>query len=164
MPPANRVDDDRRMGWTIRHDGTDFEVETGDEPRTTRLLADGSEVDAQTTGYWESSTLSHADTTIEVRWGPRNTITSCHLLAPEEADEPAKIPLAPPPGSKAAKREAFQRDHPTAYVVRRTAWAGVEILVGVLGIGALVSAFFGSTAPPRVPAIATGLATGDLQA
>ena len=135
------------MGWTIRHGGTDLEVETGDEPRTSRLLADGSEVDAQTAGYWESSTLSHDGTTIEVRWGPRNTITSCHLLTPGEADEPDRIPLTPPPGSKAAKREAFQREHPTAYVVRRAAWAGVEILVGLLGIGALVSAFFGSLLP-----------------
>ena len=46
--------------------------------------------------------------------------------------------MVPPPGSKAAKQEAFQREHPTAYVVRRTAWAGFEILIGLLGISALL--------------------------
>lgn len=126
------------MGWTIRHDGTDYEVETDEGTRTSRLLADGIEVDRQTAGYWESSTLAHADIAFEARWGPRNTITACTLLAPGAGDEPAKIPLIPPPGSKAAKREAFQREHPTAYVVRRAAWAGVEILIGFLGLGALL--------------------------
>lgn len=128
------------MGWTIRHGGMAFEVVTGDAVRTSRLLADGVEVDARTADYWESSTLTHEDTTFEVRWGPRNTITTCVLLETGDGDEPTKLPLIPPPGSKAAKREAFQREHPKAYVVRRAAWACLEVLVGVLGIGALVGA------------------------
>lgn len=140
MPYGDRPNDDRGMGWTIRHGGTDFDVVTGDATRTSKLLADGIEVDRQTADYWESSTLTHADTTFEVRWGPRNTITTCVLLEPDDEGEATKIPLVPPPGSKAAKQEAFQREHPTAYVVRRAAWAGGEVLIGLLGIGALFGA------------------------
>lgn len=140
MPCGDRANDDRGMGWTIRHDGIDFDVVTGDGTRATRLLADGIEVDRQTADYWEASTLTYADTMFEVRWGPRNTITACVLLDPNDEDEPTKIPLAPPPGSKAAKQEAFQREHPTAYVIRRAAWAGAEVLIGLLGIGAIVGA------------------------
>ncbi|VXB58263.1 hypothetical protein [Aeromicrobium sp. 9AM] len=126
------------MGWTIRHRGTAYEIDTGDGPRVSVLLADGIAVDEQTADYWEASTLTHDDTTFEVRWGPRNTITSCALVETDEKGEPAKTPMVPPPGSKAARQEAFQREHPTAYVVRRTAWAGFEILIGLLGISALL--------------------------
>jgi hypothetical protein len=126
------------MGWTIRHQGTAYEIDTGDGSRVSVLLAGGTAVDEQTADYWESSTLTHGDTTFEVRWGPRNTITSCALVEIDDKGEPAKTPLVPPPGSKVAKQEAFQREHPTAYVVRRTAWAGFEILIGLLGISALL--------------------------
>lgn len=132
------------MGWTIRHLGTAYEVVTGEPSRTSRLLADGVEVDAQTAGYWESSKLSHGDAVFEVRWGPRNTVTSCVLLRPGD-DASVRTPLIPPPGSKAARQEAFQREHPTAYVVRRASWAALEVAIGLLGISALVGALL-----PRV--------------
>lgn len=131
------------MGWTIRHDGTTYEVETGEDKRVSRLLADGDEVDTQTAGYWESSKLTHGDTTIKIAWGPRNDITSAVLLGPDDV----KTPLVPPAGSRPAAREAFQREHPVLFVLRRTAVAGIEIVIGVLGIGALLGVFLGSLLP-----------------
>lgn len=131
------------MGWTIRHDGTVYDIVAGDDKRASRLLADGDEVDTQTAGYWESSTLTHDETTIKVSWGPRNQITDAVLIGPGDT----RTPLTPPPGSRAAAREAFQREHPTLYVLRRTAVAGVEIVIGILGVGALLGVFLGSLLP-----------------
>ena len=131
------------MGWIIRRSGVEYEVVAADEKRTTLLLADGQEVDSATAEYWESATLRHGDVTITVRWGPRNTIISCDLVDGDDH----KTPLVPPPGSKAAQREAFARERPTLFVVRRVSQAALEIVIGILGIGALLSAFFGSLLP-----------------
>lgn len=43
--------------------------------------------------------------------------------------------------------EAFAREHPVLFVVRRGAAAGAETVVGVLGISAMLSALFGSVLP-----------------
>lgn len=130
------------MGWTIRRGGTDYDVVDGTEKRESVLLADGLEVDRQIAGYWESSTLTHEDVTIRVRWGPRNTVVAC-----EVHDGDHRVPLVPPPGSKAAKREAFAKEHPVLFVLKRVAAAGAEIVIGVLGISAILAAFFGSLLP-----------------
>jgi len=135
--------DGRSMDWTIQRSGVEYAVVTGDGTRRSRLLADGKEVDSATAGYWESSSLQHGDIAITIRWGPRNRVASCDLV---ETDG-RKIPLIPPPGSKAARRESFAREHPTLFVVRRVGQAALEVIIGVLGIGAVLSAFFGSLLP-----------------
>ncbi len=133
------------MGWTIRRHGVDYDVVAADERRESVLLADGVEVDREVADYWESSTLTGEAITIEVRWGPRNTIVSVVLTEPDgDADQ---LPLVPPPGSAAARREAFAREHPVLFVVRRVGVAGLEILIGVLGVGALVTAVVGQLLP-----------------
>jgi hypothetical protein len=151
MPRPSGMGEARHMGWTIRRSGIEYVVAPAEEKRTAVLRADGDEVDAATAEYWESATLSHDDVTITIRWGPRNTILSCDLVD----GEGRKTPLIPPPDSKAARREAFARERPTLFVVRRVGQAALEIIIGVLGIGALVSAFFGSLLPrlnlPRIP-------------
>jgi hypothetical protein len=131
------------MEWSIQRAGVEYEVVAGADKRSSRLLADGEEVDSATAEYWESATLSHDDVTITVRWGPRNTVVSCDLV---DADG-RKTPLIPPPGSKAARREAFARDHPTLFVVRRVGQAALEIVIGIVGVGALLGAFIGSLLP-----------------
>lgn len=135
------------MGWTMRHHRIEYDVVRGDGTRVSRLMADGEQVDEQTADYWESSTLTDGDMTFEVRWGPRNTITSVARSEEQVGGKPIRTPLLPPPGSKAAAREAYQREHPTRFVIRRMARAGGEIVIGVLGFGALVSAFFGALLP-----------------
>ncbi len=130
------------MGWTIRLSGTDYDVVDGTAKRESILLAGGLEVDRQTAEYWESSTLTHGDVTIQVRWGPRNTVTACEL---KDGDD--SVPLAPPAGSKAARREALARDHPVQFVLRRVGAAGTEIVFGVLGVSAILAAFFGLLLP-----------------
>jgi hypothetical protein len=142
MPAGRPLGDDRTMGWTIRRHGTDLEVVAGDATRESVLLAGGEEVDRQVAGYWETSTLTHDDLRVEVRWGPRNTIVSSRLLGD---DHP--VPLVPPPGSWAAKREALARDHPTQFVVRRVAVAGAEIVLGVIGVSVALGALFGQLLP-----------------
>ncbi|AWB91221.1 hypothetical protein C3E78_02725 [Aeromicrobium chenweiae] len=144
--------------------GTAYDVVPGGDDREALLLADGSEVDRRTTGFLGRGQLSHGGTTFEVQWGPRSTITAVHRLEPagNEKGSPRRTPLVPPPGSRAARREALAREHPTLFVLRRVAQALGEILLGAVGVGALLAAFFGGLLPrldlswlpsPDLPAI-----------
>ncbi len=121
--------------WTLRRDGRDHAV-VGGAGRATTLLVDGAPVDQGTAGYWESVTLEHDDVAVRVQWGPRNTITK--VVATIDDTE---VPLAPPPGSSAERRDRLALDHPRLHVARRVGIALAEIVVGVLGVGALVGAF-----------------------
>ncbi|MRK02776.1 hypothetical protein GEV27_14755 [Aeromicrobium sp. S22] len=135
------------MGWTLRTHGTAYDVVTGEGVREALLVADGVEVDRRSAGFWGRTRLTHEDSArFEVQWGPRNTIVAAHLL--EEAESgPHRTPLVPPPGSRAAKREELARDHPRLFVAHRVGQALGQILLGTLGIGALVAAVFGALLP-----------------
>lgn len=136
------------MGWTIRRGGTEIDVSEGDGTRETVLRFDGAEVDRRTADYWDKTTLTARDMSFVAQWGPRNTITTVRLLeGSDNGGAPRQIPLVPPPGSKAARREDFAREHPRLFVLHRVGATGLEIVLGVLGVGALVSAFFGQLMP-----------------
>lgn len=130
------------MGWTITRAGSALEV-TEAEGRTAILTADGVEVDSQTTGYWEKVTLRHGDLEIVAQWGPRNTLTQVHVL---DADGERTL-LAPPPGSRAERRERLAREHPVRFTLQRVGIAAAEIVIGILGIGALISVFLRGLLP-----------------
>lgn len=130
------------MGWTIRRGGTNYEVVEGNSRREALLLADDAELGRVTAEFWGKERLRTGELSFEVQWGPRNTLTGVHLI-----EDAGRVPLAPPTGSRAERREALARDHPLRFVLRRVAVAGVEIVIGVLGISAMVAVFFGQLMP-----------------
>lgn len=73
--------------------------------------------------------------------GPTNHLSLVRLI-----DEPP-LPLMPPPGSRAERRERLMREHPTRYTIQRAVQAGLGVAIGMLGIGALISALLGSLIP-----------------
>ncbi len=121
--------------WTLRRHGHENAV-VGGPGRTTTLFVDGESVDEDAAKYWESVTLEHDNLAVTVQWGPRNTITKAVATIDD-----TEVPLAPPPGSRAERRDRFALDHPRLHVARRVGIALAEIVAGVLGFGALVSAF-----------------------
>lgn len=137
------------MTWTIRRDGIEYAVAEGDQ-RQTVLTADGAVVSTVTAEYWGKVTLHHEDLEFVAQWGPTNTLTTVHLV---EGDE--RTLLAPPPGSRAAKRERLAREHPVRFTLMRVGTTGAGMLIGLLGIGAALSLLLGRLLPsidlPSIP-------------
>jgi hypothetical protein len=77
---------------------------------------------------------------------------------PKKADEEG-VAFAPPSGSHAARMEKLAREHPALYAARHVAIAILQVLVGTLGIGALLWAIVEGLLPrinvplPDLPAI-----------
>jgi hypothetical protein len=130
------------MGWTIRREGSLHVVAEADGRRETVLVVDDVEVDRGAAGYWETVTLASGDRTFEARWGPRNDLVAVHLV-----EDGHRVPLAPPPGSRQARREDFALQHPRWFVLGRVAAAAGQIVLGVLGVSALLKGFFGHLLP-----------------
>ncbi|MGA9101459.1 hypothetical protein [Aeromicrobium sp.] len=119
------------MSWSLHHDDHVLAVEELPD-RVAVLTVDGDEVGRATTGYWESATLRHGDDEVEVHWGPRNTVTKVELTGER---------FAPPPGSRAERRDRLALDHPVRFTMQRVGFAVVEVVLGVLGVGALIGVF-----------------------
>ncbi len=131
------------MTWTLRRDGRALavEVDPGARRRTV-LLVDGEPVATDDVGYWGSTVLEHEDLHVKAEWGPLDQLERVRLLRGDDdgGDETAGLDFVPPPGSRAARREALRRDHPVRFKVQADAVAGLQVVVGVLGIGALLTA------------------------
>jgi hypothetical protein len=61
------------------------------------------------------------------------TITRAELVAPD-----GPVRLAPEPGSAAARRERFEREHPRLYAARHVAKGVAQVAGAVIGIGFLI--------------------------
>jgi hypothetical protein len=118
--------------FSIVHDGRVIEV-VPDSTLTkdrVRLLIDGEPVaEAKPNG---ADTVVAADG-VEVRvvmpWHGV-TITRAELVDPA-----GPLPLAPAPGSAAARREQLQRERPGLYAARHVARGVAQALVALIGIG-----------------------------
>lgn len=125
----------KRFG--IDHDGRRIEVQPhGDWSGTTvRLLLDGEEV-PHAKG---SKRVTVSADGLEVRtWLPWHgeRFTRAELVV--DGDRSRPIPLDPPPGTLAARREAFARRHPALYSAHH-AVAGVgSVLLGLIGFSFLL--------------------------
>ena len=129
--------------YRLDHQGHVFEVETSSSGLSTigRLFVDGIQVDEQKRMegpiHLEGGRLT---VVVSLNWLDQVT----QILAvpsgtdPKKADEEG-IAFAPPEGSSAAKLETLKRDQPELYAARHVVIAILQVLVGVLGIGALLS-------------------------
>lgn len=144
------------MTWTLRHEGAELSIRAGESPRATVLLVDDVPVDAETADYWSRATLHHGDLEIRAEWGPRNRLTKVDLMGP------SRIPFEPPPDSPAGRRAAMARDRPALFVLRRAALGALEVVAGILGVSALLSALVPRIDRPAWLRVPDWLRTPDL--
>lgn len=102
---------------------------------TVRLLVDGEEA-AQAKG---SKRVDVTADDLQVRtwlaWHGES-FKRAELVVDGDAARP--IPLDPPPGTLAARREAFARRHPALYASHHAAAGVAKVLLGLIGIGFLL--------------------------
>jgi len=128
--------------YTLEDTGRTFAVETESAGWSTiaRLFVDGVQVDDQKSREG-SITLQGGGFTVVVRLNWLDQVTE--TLAVPQGTDPTKadeegIAFDPQVGSRAARLERLRREHPALYAARHIVMAILQVLVGVLGIGALV--------------------------
>jgi hypothetical protein len=67
-------------------------------------------------------------------WG--GSVTRAELV-PRDGGDP--VALEPEPGTRAARRARFERDHPRAYAARHVVKGAAQVAVALIGLGFLLS-------------------------
>lgn len=124
--------------WQIEHAGRRLEVEPDNSSwsgNVVRLFADGEQV-AEVKKGEKKVTVEHDGLQVKtwLSW-TGGTIQRAELVAHEGAEP---LPLEPAPGSRAARREAWARDHPGLYSARHAAKGVGEVLIGLIGFAFLL--------------------------
>jgi hypothetical protein len=136
-----------RARYTLDYAGHRIEVEVTAAGLTNvaRLFIDGRQVDQQQASLGDRSRLQGDTVTVVVQWGWwSGHVAKCVLV--EERDtgkaqpEIDETPFEPPPGTRAARLAQFQREHPALYATRHVALATLQVLLPLLGLGALITA------------------------
>jgi hypothetical protein len=140
--------------WTLRDRGRSLVVHH-DGAGEVRLEVDGRRVAEKSAGVlgdvtFEVGTVDSYAQTVKVSRGLRNRLRRADLVE-RDSDTVVRRPLrtsfVPPDGSKARRRYDFHEAHPRLYAARHVATEVAIMLIGALGIGALVSAFARSLLP-----------------
>jgi hypothetical protein len=141
--------------YGLDHDGHRFEVETESAGFSTvgRLFVDDVQVDEQKSGD-QKILPEGGGLTVVVRLNWLDHIRE--ILAVPSGTDPQKadtegIAFEPPPGSRAARMEKVKREHPTLYAARHVVIATLQVLIGVLGIGALLRGLLPRFNLPAIP-------------
>ncbi|MEO3782083.1 hypothetical protein ABGB12_02045 [Actinocorallia sp. B10E7] len=155
---------ERVARYTLRDRGRELAVEAweADGKQHARLLVDGEVREEKAVGVLEEAKfdlgeVEDGDGKVfkqQVKaafwWGGR--LRGCDLLetragVDEVRKHSLKTPFVPPEGTRARKRYEMRERHPHLYAMRHVALEGAAIVIGFLGIGALLSAFFGRLLP-----------------
>lgn len=133
--------------WTLRDRGRDLAVHEDDGGRV-RLGFDGVDVDEAVLGRlgeheFELDRLAGRHQKVKVERGVRGGITKASLIESGNGEPPVTVPFVPPGGSHARRLYDLREAHPYAYAARHV----VTSAAGLLGLGALVSAFLSRFAP-----------------
>jgi hypothetical protein len=147
----------RPRRYTLVEGGRIYEIETESAGWQTvaRLYVDGVQRDEQrTSGGAVHLTAGGLTVVVRLTWlgQVREVLAVPQGVDPKRADVEG-IAFAPPPGSRAARLERLKRRFPELYAARHVAWAVLQVLVGVLGIGALLSGLLPAIPWPALPAI-----------
>ncbi len=145
--------------YTMDHGGQQYEVETESSGLHTvaRLFIDGVQADEQK-GIGGPIRLTGGDLFVVVNLGFLGNVTEILAVPsgtdPDQVNEKVKaegIAFSAPVGSRAARMQQFRRDHPELYAARHVVMAVLQVLVGVLGIGALLRALLPRLSLPDLP-------------
>jgi hypothetical protein len=140
--------------WTLRDRGRNL-VAHHDGVGQVRLEEDGRLVAQKSAGVlgdvvFDLGSVDDVEQTVRVSRGLRNRLRRADLVekGPDAvARRPLLTPFVPPEGTKARRRYDFREAHPRLYAGRHVATEVVAMLIGVLGIGAFVSAFARTVLP-----------------
>jgi hypothetical protein len=140
--------------WTLRDRGRTLVVQH-DGVGQVGLEADNRRIAQKSAGVlgdvtFDLGTVDDVEQTVRVSRGLRNRLRRADLVEKNPgavARRPLVTPFVPPEGTKARRRHDFREAHPRLYAARHVATEVVVMLIGVLGIGALVSAFARSLLP-----------------
>lgn len=130
--------------YTTELRGRSIEVEVADSwLTTTAILYVDTEQVAQDSADLEAILLEHDDLRVRIKSRLSGSVDRCALVLTTDSadgDEPVEhqVPLDPPAGTRAARLAEFQRERPRLYAARHVAIAAGQILIAVVGIGALV--------------------------
>jgi hypothetical protein len=134
--------------FSVEHDGRHVELVTDSlwEADRVRLLVDGEAV-AETKANGPRTVL--AGTGFEVRavmpwWG--GSVIRAELVP--EAGEPVR--LEPEPGTRAARRAAFERAHPRLYAARHVVKGAGQVALALIGLSLLLK-FLPDITLPSIP-------------
>ncbi|UYM06255.1 hypothetical protein [Solicola gregarius] len=94
-------------------------------------------------GRFEAIDLRYEEVRVHVKTPVSGGVERCQLILADAADgdrDPVeyRVPLDPPEGTRAARLAEFQRDRPRLYAARHVVIAAGQILIALVGIGALV--------------------------
>ena len=141
--------------FTLDYDGHSFAVETASAGMQTvaRLFVDDQQVDEQK-GMDKSVHLEGGGLTVVVGLNWLGQVTRI-LAVPSGADpktaEEQGMVFAAPAGSHAARVEELQRNHPVLYSARHIVIATAQVLIGFIGIGALLRGLLPRIDLPDIP-------------
>lgn len=128
--------------FTLEEGGHRYAVETDSAGLHTigRLFVDGQQADEQKS-MEKAIHLTGGDLTVVVGLNWLGHVTE--ILAVPRGTDPKKaaeegIAFMPPAGSHAARLEVLRRKHPTLYAARHVVVAIGQVIVGFLGVGALL--------------------------
>lgn len=133
--------------WTLRDRGRNLVVHY-DGARQVRLEADGQPVTHKSIGLlgdavFDLGPVDDVVQTVRVSRGLRARLRRVDLLEKDQkalTRRPLTTPFVPPEGTKARRLYAFREAHPHLHAARHVGTEILAVLIGVLGIGALVSA------------------------
>jgi hypothetical protein len=137
--------------WTLRDRGRNL-VAHHDGVGQVRLEEDGRLVAANSAGVlgdvvFDLGSVDDVEQTVRVSRGLRNRLRRADLVEKGPDAVAHLIPFVPPEGTKARRRYDFREAHPCLYAGRHMATEVVAMVIGVLGIGAFVSAFARTVLP-----------------
>jgi hypothetical protein len=151
--------------WTLDHDGHRLQVETGRAgwDRVARLFVDGAPAGEATTD-WLRTTLPYGDLTVVVVFDALGFVDGqaarCDLTrdnandkddnANDDGEEWEPVAFEAAAGTRAARREALARAHPSLYASRHVAEAVGRVAFPLLGVGALVKVLLDLVPRPDV--------------
>jgi hypothetical protein len=141
-PPSGWALRDRGRNLVVNHDGVGH----------VWLEEDGRFVAAKSAGVlgdvvFDLGSIDDVEQTVRVSRGLRNRLRRADLVEKGLDAVAHLIPFVPPEGTKARRRYDFREAHPRLYAARHVATEVVVMLIGVLGIGAFVSALARTVLP-----------------
>lgn len=132
--------------WTLRDRGRNLVVQY-DGAGQVQLHVDGQSVAHKSLGVlgdavFDLGSVDDVVQTVRVSRGLRARLRRADLVEkdPEALSRPLTTPFVPPEGTKARRLYAFREAHPHLYAARHVGTEILAVLIGVLGVGALVSA------------------------
>lgn len=155
-----RIDD--METWLLHDRGHHLMVDTWlDEGRNhARLSVDGEEVASGEGSALDTVKLADHDRRVRVDLLWKGRARAVELIDHGDGASPSdgdgfrvgrfgavRVPFEPPPGTRAARVHAWRETHPRWWAARHVAIEVVAIAAASIGVGAVISALFGSLLP-----------------